>query len=398
MKIGINALSINPKPTGGGTTYILELVKHLSQIDQRNDYFLFIRSDSKQYFDLYGPNFRFISIPVLPLFSIAFRVLVEQFIVPLFAWRYGLNVLFWPGETLPYWKPCASIMVIQSLLHFHRHEVSSLTYIDPKLQARARIWYYKYFTPRSALRADRIVTVSENAKREIAEFLNINDSKISVIYHGVKSHFNEIGISKEKSTEDTISTFNLNPGYLLYVGAVSPHKNIEKLLATLSVLRDHHSITCQLVLAGPDYSGYASHLRSIADRLGISEQIVFLGYVPYEKLPFLYHRAKVFVLLSLCESFGLPILEAMACGCPVVCSNVSSLPEIAGDAAVLVDPNDPLSVADAIKVLLEDEEYRRSIIAMGKKRVMNFSWDQAASQTIEVIEGVVKNHCSVIEK
>lgn len=119
-------------------------------------------------------------------------------------------------------------------------------------------------------------------------------------------------------------------------------------------------------------------------------RIGILGHVPYEQLPALYHGAKVFVLLSLCESFGLPILEAMACGCPVVCSNVSSLPEIAGDAAILVDPKDPVGTADAIEAIFKDKEYRRRLIYMGKARIREFSWNRTASQTLSVLQQSVQ--------
>jgi glycosyltransferase involved in cell wall biosynthesis len=163
----------------------------------------------------------------------------------------------------------------------------------------------------------------------------------------------------------------------------------------LSIIKDRNFISNQnrplsLVIAGADYSGYTSHVKSIAEKLGVSDQVIFLGFVPYEQLPALYHEARVFVFLSLCESFGLPILEAMACGCPVVCSNVSSLPEVAGDAAILVDPEDPVETADAIEAILKDYEYRRRLIYMGKIRIREFSWNRTASQTLSVLQQSVK--------
>ena len=137
-------------------------------------------------------------------------------------------------------------------------------------------------------------------------------------------------------------------------------------------------------------------MRSVVDNLGVSERVVFLGHVPYEELPSLYRGAKALVLLSLCESFGLPILEAMACGCPVVCSDISSLPEIAGNAAVLVDPREPLKVANEIEVLIKDEEHRNHIIAMGMDRAREFSWNRAASQTLSALEQAVRKRSNEV--
>ena len=126
MRIGINALSITPDSTGGGTTYILELIKHLSQSDHRNNYVLFVREDSKHHFGNYGSDFKFVSIPTPPLFPVAFRVLVELLVMPLLTLRYRLDVLFCPADSLPLWVPCASVMVIQNLLYLHRREIIPL--------------------------------------------------------------------------------------------------------------------------------------------------------------------------------------------------------------------------------------------------------------------------------
>jgi len=393
MRIGINALSITPDSTGGATTYILELTRHLSGIDCRNNYVIFIRSDSRHHFFgsesdcvQYGGNFKFVGIPMPPLFSIIFRVLVDQLLMSLLAWWYRLDVLFCPGDTIPLWTPCASVMVIQNLIYFHSGEVYPLENIKKRrFHTRAQLWYYRHFALRSALKSDRLITVSENAKREIVGFLRVNHSRISVVHHGVSPQFiDNMELNQELQTD-----------YILYVGAILPYKNVETVIEAFSIIKSRNSILnrnrpLSLVIAGADYSGYAAHVRAIAEKFGILDQVMFLGHVPYEQLPALYHGAKVFVLLSLCESFGLPILEAMACGCPVVCSNVSSLPEIAGDAAILVDPKNPIETADAIEAIFKDEECRRRLIYMGKIRIREFSWNITASQTLSVLQQSVQ--------
>ena len=399
MRIGINALSITPDSTGGATTYILELTRHLSRIDCRNNYVLFIRSDSRHHFRdsesgcfQYRSNFIFVGIPMPPLLSIVFRVLVDQLQMSLMALRYRLDVLLCPGDTIPLWTSCASVMTIQNLIYLHSGEVYPLKNIKKRrFHTRAQLWYYRHFALRSAIKSDGIITVSENAKREIVEFLKVNQLKISVVSHGIGAQF----MDNSNDAKRMELKHELQTDYILYVGAVLPYKNVETVVEALSIIKDRNFISNQnrplsLAIAGADYSGYTSHVKAIAEKLGVSDQVIFLGFVPYEQLPALYYGARVFVFLSLCESFGLPILEAMACGCPVVCSNVSSLPEIASDAAILVDPKDPVETADAIEAILKDYEYRCRLIYMGKIRIREFSWNRTASQTLSVLQQSVK--------
>jgi glycosyltransferase involved in cell wall biosynthesis len=392
MRVGINALSITPKLTGGGTTYILELLNHISRMDSQNNYFLFIRKDSKHIFLPYQDDLRLVSIPMTPYLSIPFRIITELLFMPLLAWWYKLDVLFCPGDSIPIWSPCVSIMVIQNLLHLHRSDILPLykRRNQSLLTIRIWFWYYEFITIYSALKADKIITVSENAKQEIVNILRIKGSKISVVYHGVDTHF-KADTEKSSGDRESIASYSLNGDYILYVGAMAPHKNVENLILALYLLKKRYSISLQLVIAGGSHPNHISYLQSIADKLSVSGQLKFLGYIPNRQLPSLYRQAKVFVILSLCESFGLPIIEAMACGCPVICSDVSSLPEIAGDAATLVDPEDPLQVAEAIKLILEKDKYRNSMINMGLSRAKEFSWERAASQTISIIEQTNKN-------
>ena len=388
MRIGINALSITPDSTGGGTTYILELVKHLSLIDQENTYVLFVRKDSRHHFEDYGSNFGFKEIPMPARFSVPFRVFIDLFVMSILAARQNLDVLFSPVDSVPLWLSCASVMVIQNLLYFHSAEARPMADIQKrKFHTKVRLWYYNLTVKRSAQKADRIVTVSQNAKKEIVENLDIDGSKISVVYHGVGSGF--AARSESNDTRESLSRrYKIDREYILYVGALVPYKNIEGLLEAFSQVKNR---MCKLVIAGADFYGYEAHLRTVAEHLNISDRVQFIGYVPYEELPELYENAKASVLLSLCESFGLPVIEAMACGCPVICSNVSTLPEIAGDAAILVDPHDPKAAANAIDRLLEDEQYRRNLISRGKKRASEFSWQETASQTLLAIRQAVKD-------
>ncbi|MBD3182579.1 glycosyltransferase [Candidatus Poribacteria bacterium] len=375
MVIGINALSITPDSTGGGTTYILELINQLSKIDSENKYIIFIRKDSAHHFNSYSTNFIIVKIFMPARFSVAFRVLIDLLFISFIALKYELDVLFCPIDSIPIWTPCASVMVIQNLLYFH-DELNPAKHIGKRrFHSKVRFWYYKQITLRSALRADKIITVSENAKREIIDYFRIDDSKVSVAYHGIGKHFRNIHDETE----------NID-GYILYVGALLPYKNIESILFAVSELKNRNLLTCKVNIVGPDYYEYKPKLRSLADELGISDVVVFSGYIPYEKLPLIYQKANLFVLLSRCESFGMPVLEAMQSGCPVVCSNLSSLPEIVGDAGVLVDPDDVKETADAMERILMDEKYRKRLVSKGKLRAKEFSWEKTARQTLEAMK------------
>jgi glycosyltransferase involved in cell wall biosynthesis len=391
MKIGINALSITPQSTGGGTTYLVELLNQMSQIDTQNKYILFVRSDSRHNFVGYGSNFKFINIPVPPKLSVGFRILIEHLVMPFLILFLNLDVLFCPGNAIPLYCPCPSILVIQNLIIFHFSEASTLQHRKKrKFHIRLQTWYYNYIARQSAKKANIIITVSENAKNEIIEYFKTDSSKIYVVHHGLGLIFKDY-VENPEQTQNTLEKYNLKPGYILYVGALAPHKNIDTIISTLSILKDRYSLSPRLVIAGADHAGYSKYLLSIGENLGVTDQITLLGLVPYNELPALYNKAEVFVMLSLCESFGFPILEAMACGCPVVSSNASSLPEIAGNAAVLVQPKNPIEAADAIKKLHEDKEFRECMIISGKKRATEFSWHEAASKTLDVIKQLGSN-------
>jgi len=244
--------------------------------------------------------------------------------------------------------------------------------------------WLQWLVPKLARRVRQILTVSEYSKDRIAEICRVPAEKIHVVHNGVDPRFHpasaqEIAAARER--------FALPENYVLCVGSLEPRKNLPRLLEAWQLVNSQRTSNQQgqqdkpkLVLVGSSAAVFASAKLEAPD-----DSVVLTGYVPDELLPALYSGATAFVYPSLYEGFGLTVLEAMACGTPVICSSTTSLPEVAGDAAVLVDPNHTAAISQAIQDLLVDETLRSSLRARGLARAQEFTWDRAAQQTWKVL-------------
>jgi glycosyltransferase involved in cell wall biosynthesis len=237
----------------------------------------------------------------------------------------------------------------------------------------------------SARRATRVMTVSESSKRDILRFVDTAPEKIDVIYNAYDERF-----AIDPLEEDVVRVgerYQLQSEFVLYAGNVKPHKNLERLIEAFYLVRKRGLDHLKLVLIGDDISKYTA-LRRAVHQYQLHKYVRFLGYLPEETLAVMYRLAAVFVFPSLYEGFGLPPLEAMASGTPVVTSNVSSLPEVAGDAAVLVDPYDPGAIADGMYRVLTDEKLRRDLRHKGVARAGQFSWEQSVRRVRAIYDEV----------
>jgi glycosyltransferase involved in cell wall biosynthesis len=253
------------------------------------------------------------------------------------------------------------------------------------LPNRLALRYARTSMSLAARRATRVLTVSESSKRDIMRFFGTQPDKIDVIYNAYDDRF---GV--EPREEDVVRVrerYQLHDEFVLYAGNVKPHKNLERLIEAFHLVRNRGLDHLKLVLIGDEISKYAA-LRRAVHRLQLHKYVRFLGYLPEETLAVMYRLAGVFVFPSLYEGFGLPPLEAMASGTPVVTSNVSSLPEVAGDAALLVDPYDPVAIADGIYRVLTDERLRREMRRKGLARAAQFSWETSARRVREIYQEV----------
>lgn len=234
----------------------------------------------------------------------------------------------------------------------------------------------------SVERSDHIITISEFSKREITELLGIPEEKISVVYCAPSLLEN---CGEEAKTAEKFGVYG---PFLLYVGTIEPRKNLVRLLRAFDLLKQRYDIPHKLVLAGGKGWG-CTEVYQIAETLSCPEDVVFTGYISSGEKNWLYRHATLFVFPSLYEGFGIPPLEAMFFGCPVVCADVASLPEIVGDAAELVDPLEEESISAGIWRVLSNQQYAKMLICSGYQQIKQFSWDRSAEKLRQICREVI---------
>jgi glycosyltransferase involved in cell wall biosynthesis len=282
----------------------------------------------------------------------------------------GADLLHCPHYNVPYFYRGRMVATIHDLTHL----------VDRDFVPNRLAYYYARIMLRAAAHhAHQVITVSEFSKRSICQALEVPENKVHVISYGVPRRILKDGPVNMALVEK----LEVSQPYILFVGLLKPHKNVQALLRAFALLPEQVRASHHLVIAGKLDTCYPA-LRQLSQELRLSDQVVFTGYVKDDELRALYEGAKVFVLPSLNEGYGLPVLEAMAYGVPVVVSNMSSLPEVAGDAGILVDPRDHQSIAKALESLLGDAEVRETLGERGRKRAHSFSAREFALKHLEV--------------
>ena len=278
-----------------------------------------------------------------------------------------------PHYVLPPLTPCKAVVTIHDCIHlrFPQYLPNKLGYA----YARASMWMATH-------RSDRILTVSEASKRDILDYFRVPPEKIDVIYNGIDERFGQ------SPPEDDIARirerYQLNDPFILYAGNIKPHKNLERTIEAFHLLRRKSEFeNIKLVIIGDEIAKYAA-LRHAVHHYKLHKYVRFFGFVPDSTLAILYRLAAVFVFPSLYEGFGLPPLEAMASGTPVITSNVSSLPEVVGDAALLVDPLQPEDIAEAMRRVLTDPALREDLRRRGLARAQHFSWERSIKRVRDI--------------
>jgi glycosyltransferase involved in cell wall biosynthesis len=358
MRIAIDARKLHDFGIG---TYIQNLVRELARIDQQTEYILICRPEDVEMAGGLGPNFRAIAETARP-YSVA-----EQIRIPLDLVRERAHLLHEPHYVLPPATRCRSVVTIHDCIHlmFPQYLPGPLAH----LYARATMWVAVH-------KSDRILTVSDASKRDILRFFDVPPEKVEVIYNAIDERF--LAPPDEERLERIRQRYQLDHPFLLYVGNIKPHKNLERLVEAFGRARAGGIGDLRLLIIGDELSKYPP-LRQAVHRHRLDAHVRFLGFQPHDTLDVFYRLARAFVFPSLYEGFGLPPLEAMACGTPVVTSNVSSLPEVAGGAAVLVDPYDAGSIADGITKAVTDQALRAELIDRGLARARTFSWTKSVT-------------------
>jgi glycosyltransferase involved in cell wall biosynthesis len=363
MRVAIDARKVHDFGIG---TYIRNLLRHLARLDRENEYVLLCRPADLAMAQQLGENFRGVRE------TSANYSLREQIHIPYVLMRERPDVYHAPHYVLPPAVPCRSVVTIHDTIHLRFPQY--LPNRGAWAYARSLMWA-------AAKRSDRILTVSESSKRDIIHYFDIDPNKIVVVYNALDERF-----STEPPPEEMARVrerFQLNHSFVLYVGNIKPHKNLVRLIEAFEGLRHDGFDDLKLLIIGDEISKWPA-LRRAVHKHKLHKHVRFLGFQSDETLAVLYRLAAVFVFPSLYEGFGLPPLEAMASGTPVVTSNVSSLPEVAGDAAVLVDPYDAIDIKDGIKRVLTDPALREELRRKGLQRAREFSWERSVARTREI--------------
>ncbi|MDK2459106.1 glycosyltransferase family 1 protein [Aphanizomenon sp. PH219] len=288
------------------------------------------------------------------------RLLWTQFQLPKIYKNLKSQLLFSPIPEAPLYTNCRFVVTAFDMipLRFPKR-FSPLT------------TYHKYYTPEVFKQAEHIICISESTANDITQFYQIPSNKITpILLAGDNSHFQFLNLPTRN--------------YFLYIGRQDPYKNLQRLITAFSALP--HKNDYELWLAGPYDQRYSPLLEIQTQELGINHLVKFLNYVSYNELPTIINQAIALVFPTLWEGFGLPVLEAMACGTPVITSNISSIPEVAGDAAILINPYNPAEITAAMQAIIHDSELRKQLSEKGLKRANQFSWEKTGLATVEVLK------------
>lgn len=370
MRIGINGRFLVAKRTGVQRA-AYNLVKTLVEIDRENDYIIFTGKEQVHSADWAYPNVRVIGDHLIPSESIK-NHWWEQVWLPRLAKRHGIDILHSPANIAPLFYKGKSIINIHDLCFV----------VNPQWYSFAFRTLYNFVIPQLAKRATKVITNSNNSKNDLLQYFKLPAEKVSLVYWAVDDVFTLP--QPEDKTEDGM----VRDDYILYVGSLEPRKNINALIESYEKLRhDFPAIKTKLILIGGESPLFATvQLKAREFR----DDVIFKGFVTDQELGEFYRNARLVAYPSLYEGFGLPPLEAMASGAPVVTSSTSSIPEVVGRAAVLVDPRNRDQLARAMHRVLTDSSLRASMVRSGAEQVAKFNWYRVARSVLAVYHEVHK--------
>ena len=390
LRIGVNLRGALTGKISGVEQYTLQMLRHLLKVDRLNTYVLFFvdykdnGSRFKQllvdhpFLSASNVEVRMLQWPNAPLLlHVAFKFFRLPKIDKVCG---GLDVMWLPSpEILPLSRHCPRVTTFHDLIFLIYPNTYTLY---------SRLWQWQMDYPYQARIAKQIIAVSQSTKNDLVRLTSVDANKIEVIYEGVGEEY--FASVPEAVLTKLKQQFQIPEKYLYYVGSLEPRKNLGTVLRALTHLTDDVSGTIKLVISGSKSWLTEGFYQQIKD-LGLEGRVIFTGRVEDEQKIALMRGGLAFVFPSLYEGFGLMILEAFAAGAPVITSRVSAMPEVAGDAGILVEPNDDVAIAEAVKKLNSDPTYRADLISKGQNIARRFSWTTAAQKTLSLIQSVAKN-------
>jgi len=372
MKIGIDGRAAKWYRGTGIGTYTYQLINCLNKIDKINDYLLFMPKDSKYKMHL-NSNFNLTNISEGNCSSFW-----DEVNIPNILRDKDIDLYHVPqnGVGLPVNKKCYSVITLHDVIPFRMPETVSKRYMK----------IFSESLPEIIKVSDGIITVSNYSKRDIIKTFNYPQDKIHVTYLASESIYKPL--NKEISKMIIKRKYSIDENYILYVGGFSPRKNISGLIQAFSIFANKDNPNLKLVIAGKRGESYKNYLE-LTYKLKISDKVIFPGFIPTMDLPFLYNAASVFVYPSFYEGFGLPPIEAMACGIPIISSNITSMPEIIGTSGLLINPYNIEELSSAITNVLSDNVLAEKLSASGIKRSTEFSWEKTAAESLSFYNKII---------
>ncbi|MBI2691031.1 MAG: glycosyltransferase family 4 protein [Solirubrobacterales bacterium] len=378
-RIGLNLLYLVPGAVGGSEIFARELIHQLGAQLPEHELIVFSVREATESLDAEGwpANVTIQEVPIdganKPL-----RAFTEMLRLPRIAKQAGVGLLHSLGNTAPRWGDHARVVSILDLIFHHHPE----TFPGP-----ARLGL-EVLVPMGAKHSDRVIAISQATKDDLVDSFGVNADKVDVVHLGIGQTQQSTTVPPEELRRRY--EFGERP-ILLCVASALAHKNIPRLFRAFAGRFPDAPNAPALVVVG--HAGLEQdNLRALASSLGVADRVRFTGWIEQDELEGLYAAAAVFVYPTLREGFGLPVLEAMARGVPVACSNTSSLPEVAGDAAELFDPTDTDAVGDAVARILDSRELHESLIARGREQAARFTWERSAAETIESYRTAMRAH------
>ena len=373
MIVAYNALSVRPGVDDGAATYSINVLRHLPDALQEARIVVFLRSDEHRLDDVHG-----LELVKRPVRAGALgRIALEMFTLPRLLEEVEADVLVSPNESVPRRAPCRLVVVAQNLVyhqelgqHFHGANVVL------RVVTRAQFAYYRRRMTSAYRMADIVVAVSEETARVLSSRAGLPRAKVRVVHEAADS----VLLPAPREERERSSR-------LLAVSSLAPYKNLERVVDLLDRLRrDRPELT--LAVVGSDWRGYGARLRQHVRSRGLEQAVMFLGSTPPDRLRSLYEESRALLHFSECESFGLPVVEAMRYGLPVVVADRSSLPEVAGGAALVVDPARLDDAAAQVGTLLDDPRALRDLAARGRERAAELSWTATAEGVAAAVRDV----------
>ena len=377
MKVAIDVRTVLSNRSGVGN-YVLHLIQNLRQVDPESIYYFLSLKKNLPFLGPFAPE----QNPLLTVFSHESHPLGdfwEHFILPVRLMKKGIDIFHGPASLIPFRKDHYRVVVtIHDLVAFLFPETIPLKYGA----------YMRFLLRQAVKRANKIISVSYHTRQDLIEILKVPAEKIIVIHEAPSPIFRPYDPIEVRTFLK--ERYGIQKKYIYHLGNIEPRKNLIVLLEAFTRVCRELGPEVQLVVSGQKgwlIRSLSHFLKNYPNR----DQVLFTGYVPVEELPFFMNGAELFVFPSLYEGFGLPVLEAMSCGTPVISSNRSSIPEIIGSAGILIDPTDTRELADRIIFLLRNKEERMRLSLLGREQAAGFSWEDVARKTLDVYRSVKKS-------